>query len=587
MKREYTPEELERLHKALYEILGEIVRICDKHNIPYFIQGGTAIGAFFEQAILPWDDDIDVGMTRRNYERFLQVASAELGKEYFLQWLGTDPHTPFYFAKVRKNNTLFLEEDFAHLSIHQGIYIDVFPFDKVPDNVQLQQLQRVTANFFNCCFMGKEVWMWKHFGKCEIEHPTNRGPVPCLLNRIVDTIFTKKCIYRMLRAVQSCFNTWNTEFYNMVLMPRDHIAVRCIEQSQEVPFGPLTVTAPSDLETYLKRHYRNLRRYIPKEEQQNHRPARLSFEVITDAAPVALFVYNRIDNTRQTVEHLKSNPEAAQTPLYIFSDGGRDEKSWKEVNALRSYLRTIDGFREVHIIERTENLYLERNIMEGIAYVLERHDTIIVLEDDVCTSPVFLAYMNAAFRKYAGCPQVMHVAGFSNLDMPELGDTYFTPHMSGWGWGTWKNRWKYFEHYASRAEALEGLNQEDLLRIEYGGNFSCLKSLDRNPIPWDICWEIIIYKRQGLCLTPTHTLVKNIGIGNGTHFNTSRIFGWFEYDRPYRTNPITLSDIPVEKNPVVEARYAEALKDHGMRYNLFGKIVRYVYLRLKKYVISR
>jgi lipopolysaccharide cholinephosphotransferase len=67
----YSESELEKLHKVLYEILGEIVRVCDILNIPYFIQGGTAIGAFFENAILPWDDDIDVGMTRENYERFL------------------------------------------------------------------------------------------------------------------------------------------------------------------------------------------------------------------------------------------------------------------------------------------------------------------------------------------------------------------------------------------------------------------------------------------------------------------------------------------------------------------------------------
>lgn len=276
---EYTDDELHRLHETLYEILAEIIRVCDVLRIPYFIQGGTAIGAFFEQAILPWDDDIDIGMTRADYERFLREAPAVMDRErYFLQWLGTDPHTPFYFAKMRRNGTVFLEHNYRYLPIHQGIYIDIFPFDKVPDSPRLQKAQRTLANFLNCCFMGKEVWQWKHCGRCEIDHPTDRGFWPCLVQRLVQTPLSKRAVYRLLRWSQSMFNGLkHATFYNMVLMPKDHIAVAAIEHPERRPFGPLTVWAPSDLETYLRRHYRNLRRVIPKEEQQNHRPDQLSF----------------------------------------------------------------------------------------------------------------------------------------------------------------------------------------------------------------------------------------------------------------------------------------------------------------------
>lgn len=294
-------------------------------------------------------------------------------------------------------------------------------------------------------------------------------------------------------------------------------------------------------------------------------------------SPIALFVYNRLDNTQATVEHLKANTLASESILYVFSDGGKDEASWKKVQEVRDYLHTITGFKAVHIIERPENYYLERNIIEGIGQVLEKHETIIVLEDDICTSPVFLEYMNNALIKYANHPQVMHVAGFTNLDIPEMGDTYFTHHMSGWGWATWKEKWELFKHYQTREEALLGLTDKDLKTLEYNGKFTCLKSLDKNPIPWDICWEICIYKQKGLCLHPTHTLIKNVGIANGTHFNTSKLFGWYEYDRPFRTNPIHLNEIPVEGNPIIEKMYERAMTDHGMRYNWFGKIVRYFY----------
>ena len=106
MNKKYTAEELDLLHAELYDILGETIRVCQKHNIPYFVIGGTAIGALYDQAILPWDDDIDIGMTRENYNKFLKVAPEELGPSYFLSWIETDPHTPYYFAKVKKNGTL-------------------------------------------------------------------------------------------------------------------------------------------------------------------------------------------------------------------------------------------------------------------------------------------------------------------------------------------------------------------------------------------------------------------------------------------------------------------------------------------------
>lgn len=284
MKKEYTPEELSRLHKELYAILAEIDRVCEACGIPYFIQGGTAIGAFFEQGILPWDDDIDIGLTRENYNRFLAEAPAVLGKEYFLQSPHSDPHTPYYFAKVMKRGTLFVDEDFCSIPMQKGIFVDVFPFDKVPDNRTLQQAHRIVCNFFNCCFMGKEIWMWKHFRKPQIKVPHNRGVIPCLFNWLVDATLPKTTIYRILSALQGMFNRCDTEYYNMVLMPRDHISVKSIGHPQRVSFGHLTVWAPSDLETYLRHHYPNLRRHIPKEEQQNHRPVYLSFDT-TDTEP--------------------------------------------------------------------------------------------------------------------------------------------------------------------------------------------------------------------------------------------------------------------------------------------------------------
>lgn len=308
-------------------------------------------------------------------------------------------------------------------------------------------------------------------------------------------------------------------------------------------------------------------------------------------APVALFVYNRADNTQKTIEALLANTLAKETDLYVFSDGGKDEKSWQKVNEVRlllhqvkSEVETTKALKSITIVERPENIYLERNITEGIAQVFKTHDRIIVLEDDICTSPYYLQYMNQAFDLYADIPQVMHIAGFTNLDLP-ISDApfYFTPHMSGWGWGTWRDRWQsHFVHYKTRAEALEGMSDNDIDAIQYGGVFPCLKSLDKHPIPWDICWEIAIKKAGGLCLTPGHTLVRNIGLQNGTHFRAFSILQHYEFDRQPLQQPLPLTRIgQPQKDPRIEALFAQAIRDWGIRYTLLGKVIRFFYKKLR------
>ena len=314
-------------------------------------------------------------------------------------------------------------------------------------------------------------------------------------------------------------------------------------------------------------------------------------------SPVAIFVYNRLDNTQKTIECLLANTLARETDVFVFSDGGKsladgtpDKGSWDTVNCVRTYLHNIKqevdktrSFNSFTIVEREKNIYLEANITTGIQQVFEHYDRVIVLEDDICTSPYYLEYMNEAFDMYKDVEKVMHVSGFTNLSLTDR-EYYFTPHMSGWGWGTWRDRWqKYFVHYESRQQALEGMSEADMDAMQYGGVFPCLKSLDKSPIPWDICWETAIYKAGGLCLTPGRTLVRNIGLKNGTHFRSFDILQWYEFDHEPSATPISLSrNSAPEKDEETEALFAEAIKDWGIRYTFVGKIVRFLYKKFVK-----
>ena len=273
----YSQKDLQQLHQVLYQILREVARVCDILNIEYFIQGGSAIGAFFNHGIVPWDDDIDVGMTRENYNRFLKEAPKVLDKQYFLEWFGSEKNTPFYFAKVKLNGTLFVEETFKDMSIHHGIFVDIFPYDRIPDNPILERLHRNLSRFWINCFIGKSIWLWKWGGKCLTDTPLPKSRINCHLQHAVCALLPRSVIYHIMNRTLCMFNWCDTKRVNIVRMPKDQFYRYQIKQRQKVEFGPLNVYLPSDIELYLRHHYPNLRPVLPESEQINHAPYRLEF----------------------------------------------------------------------------------------------------------------------------------------------------------------------------------------------------------------------------------------------------------------------------------------------------------------------
>ena len=274
---EYKEAELSRLQEALYATLSEVDRICRKHGIRYFVTGGTAVGAYFWQKILPWDDDVDVGMMRPDYECFAQIAQEELGGKFFLQTPQTEPHTPFYFMKVRMNGSRFSEATFKHIKMHQGIYVDIFPFDKIPKQKWLERLPHKALFFLNGLFIAKEIWQWKHCGKCDIPEPRKRGWLPCFFTRLLITLLSKRLIYKIMYRVQTMFNGKDLPLCKNIITKSERLPIEDVKQSQIVTLGPLQVSAPRDLLLYLNNHYGSVRKDIPDEMKVSHRPEELAF----------------------------------------------------------------------------------------------------------------------------------------------------------------------------------------------------------------------------------------------------------------------------------------------------------------------
>ena len=124
--QEYDSEILKKLQKTELEILKDFVKICDKYNLPYFATGGTAIGALRHQGFIPWDDDIDVCMLRKDYEKFMEVAPQEMGDRYAFMTTETEPRYPLMFGKMVKKGTRFVEEAYQQADYPLGIFYRYF-----------------------------------------------------------------------------------------------------------------------------------------------------------------------------------------------------------------------------------------------------------------------------------------------------------------------------------------------------------------------------------------------------------------------------------------------------------------------------
>jgi lipopolysaccharide cholinephosphotransferase len=163
------------------------------------------------------------------------------------------------------------------MDIHHGIFVDIFPYDRIPDNPLLERMHRFAAKFWINCFMAKEVWLWRHCGRCAIDEPLPKSWVGCAAIRLVTSLLSREAIYRKMNRVLSRYNGRNTSRVNIVRMPKDQIARADIENTVDMEFGGMVVKAPRNIEVYLRHHYPNLRPVLPVEEQVNHAPYTLSF----------------------------------------------------------------------------------------------------------------------------------------------------------------------------------------------------------------------------------------------------------------------------------------------------------------------
>jgi hypothetical protein len=244
---------------------------------------------------------------------------------------------------------------------------------------------------------------------------------------------------------------------------------------------------------------------------------------VEDLAPIGIGTYSRIDHLKKTIKSLQKNTLAHQSELYIFSDAPKkgDEKL---VGYVRDYIRTIDGFKKVHIVERKTNDRIKNN-RGGIKQLLAEYGKIIWLEDDNITAPGFLTFMNDALKFYKDDKKILSISGYCppiNIPQNYEKDIFLLQRFSGWGLATWKDKFDPFkfelsnhgiDKFLNNKNEIKRFNQngEDMFRMlikEYNNEFDAL----------DV--KIMFYQFQcnKFTIYPIKSLVQNIGHdGSGLH----------------------------------------------------------------------
>lgn len=244
-------------------------------------------------------------------------------------------------------------------------------------------------------------------------------------------------------------------------------------------------------------------------------------------APVLLFTYNRPSHTQKTLEALMNNEQCNTTELFVFSDGFSDNSDKNEVLSVRRLIHSINGFKNIHIIERPHNIGLASNVIEGVSNIVNEYGKVIVLEDDLITSPRFLTFMNDALDQFENEEKIGHVHGYC-YPLEDIPDVFFIKWVGSWGWGTWKRAW---QHFNPDGEALlQEIKSRKLSReFDFNNKYPYTRMLKRQVKgendSWAIRWNASLFLKDMLSLNAGKSLIQNIGFdGSGVHSGSDEIY---------------------------------------------------------------
>lgn len=249
-------------------------------------------------------------------------------------------------------------------------------------------------------------------------------------------------------------------------------------------------------------------------------------------APVAVFVYKRLDKTKKCLEALEMNLGAEKTDVYIFSDGAKGSEDLDAVNEVRDFLvsyEKIHKFNKLQICRREKNWGLANSIISGVTEVINNYGKIIVVEDDLIMSQDFLVFLNDALEYYGNNEKIGEISAYTyplvGLNKYDL-DVYITRKADCWGWATWKERWDLADWNMETYPAFKNEKKDkEFERLQKGINKMLQMQMKGEVDSWAVRWCYSLFMNDKLTVYPRISRTVNIGFdGSGVHCGTTDLY---------------------------------------------------------------
>ena len=265
----YTKSQLKGLQSIELDILREFISVCKTLNIEYIVYGGTLLGVEKYQGFIPWDDDVDVALPRQNYEKFVKEAGKYLSDGFFLQTPYNCSKSPFPYSKLRKRGTKYVDYTNRNVDIESGIYIDIYPIDRIPDNERKRRKQFKDVRRWIVIYVCRQVPLYDRKGttlKSMLENIAK-----WIICHILMVIPQSYCINK-IDYYMTLYNNTDCKRYAALNSPNYENIYNALYPFKTGTFEGIEVNIPYDYKEHLKRRYGDYSGLPDKEKRYGHKP---------------------------------------------------------------------------------------------------------------------------------------------------------------------------------------------------------------------------------------------------------------------------------------------------------------------------
>ena len=276
----YTEAELAAIQKIELDSLDVLASVCEQLGIDFFLYGGSLLGAVKYGGFVPWDDDLDIALVRKDYEKLLKEGPALLPDEYELQEPRINKRTPYPFMKLRRKNTAMVEYMYRNIKINHGVYFDIYPIDNLPDDdEELRRKQKQILKISRLLQRRQTASLFKP--REGLNDLVKQGMV--MVQHLMVRLIPHQYLINKMNEIMTRCNDVETRRQGNMFFPEPVNYFDGIYPTVEVVFEGRKMLIPQGYKTNLENRYGDVTKDLPEDRRVGHRPYVLKLDIEEDS----------------------------------------------------------------------------------------------------------------------------------------------------------------------------------------------------------------------------------------------------------------------------------------------------------------